>query len=108
LRDIGEVRIEIDAIDEVAPGVSDAGASATARASQLPWVAFAALVVGAIAASAVWKAVAPATTRKTPRQCEVFRITDWEGNESGAQISPDGVRFGRLPGRPRRKVPISG
>jgi serine/threonine protein kinase/Tol biopolymer transport system component len=91
LRDIGEVRIEIDAIDEVAPAVSDSDASATARASPLPWTAFAALVVGAIAASAVWKVVAPATTPEDPLANAKFsRITDWEGNESGAQISPDG------------------
>ena len=91
LRDIGDVRIEIDAIDEVLPGVSDetmaSPAPAKTRATWLPWIAFAALALGV----GVWEARRPVTTPENPLADAKFtRFTDWEGTEGGAEISPDG------------------
>ena len=91
LRDIGDVRIEIDAIDEVLPGapewaVTPPAASKT-RTRWLPWVALAALAAGV----GVWEARRPVTTEEDPLANARFtRFTDWEGTEGGAQISPDG------------------
>jgi Tol biopolymer transport system component len=91
LRDIGDVRIEIDAIGEVLPGVADvtvaSPAPAKSPASWLPWIAFAALAVGV----GVWEARRPATTQEDPfANAQFTRFTDWEGTEGGAEISPDG------------------
>ena len=91
LRDIGDVRIEIDAIDEVLPGASEVAvaspAPAKTRATWLPWVALVALAVGV----GVWEARRPMTTPKNPlANAQFTRFTDWEGTEGGAEISPDG------------------
>ena len=91
LRDIGDVRIEIDAIDEVLPGVSDVTvappAPAKTRATWLPWVALVALA----ASVGVWEARRPVTTPENPlANAQFTRFTDWEGTEGGAEISPDG------------------
>ena len=90
LRDIGDVRIEIDAIDEVL-GVSDVmvapPAPAKNRATWLPWVALVALA----ASVGVWEARRPVTTPENPlANAQFTRFTDWEGTEGGAEISPDG------------------
>jgi len=87
LRDIGDVRIEIDAIDEVLPGGSAPAASRKARTAWLPWIAVAALaaVVG------VWQIRRPGDTLDNVLANARFtRFTDWEGTEGGAAISPDG------------------
>ncbi len=91
LRDIGEVRIEMDAIDDVLPGASDG--TVTPRAPTrpvtkwLPWVALAVLAAGV----ALWEARRPAIIQETPLANARFtRFTDWEGTEGGAEISPDG------------------
>ncbi|HSC29377.1 MAG TPA: protein kinase, partial [Vicinamibacterales bacterium] len=92
LRDIGDVRIEIDTLDEVLPAGSDAGMSraAASRASWLPWIAAGALVTGV----AVWEArrlAIPATAPENPfANAEFTRVTSWDGTEGGAEISPDG------------------
>jgi Tol biopolymer transport system component len=90
LRDIGDVRLEIDAADDGLPTVSDAIAS-SARANSgttwLPWIALAALV----AAVAVWEARRSSIVQESPLANAKFsRFTDWEGTEEGAEISPDG------------------
>jgi Tol biopolymer transport system component len=89
LRDIGDVRIEIDAMDEVLSGSDAPVTSAKARAAWLPWAAsalFAALVV----ISGVW-ALRPAATTENPLANARFsRLTDWEGTEGAGEISPDG------------------
>ena len=46
LRDIGDVRIEIDAIDEVVPGAAEVLRRPGTREGWLPWAAVAALVAG--------------------------------------------------------------
>jgi Tol biopolymer transport system component len=91
LRDIGDVRIEIDAIREVLPGASDVtgvtAIPARRRAAWLPWIAFAAVTVSV----GVWAARRPPTSQENPLASATFsRFTDWEGSEGGAEISPDG------------------
>ncbi len=92
LRDMGDIRIEIDAIDEVLPGASEVTVTsptpAKTRATWLPWVAFAALAV----VVGVWAARRPETTQDDPlaNAPRFSRFTDWEGTEGGAEISPDG------------------
>src|SRR5678815_3246071 len=81
LRDIGDVRIEIDAIGEPPLDVSDVTpappASAKSR-SWLPWVALLALAASLTA----WGARRPATTLENPLASARFtRFTDWEGTE---------------------------
>ena len=89
MRDIGDVRIEIDAIGEVLPGVSEVSAAPAVetRARWLPWVAFAALAAGVV----VWELVRPMAPPEDPlANAQFMRLTDWEGSEGGAEISPDG------------------
>jgi serine/threonine protein kinase/Tol biopolymer transport system component len=90
LRDIGDVRIEIDALGEPLPGGSDVTTSPPAWAksrSWLPWVALLALAVGL----AVWGAGRPVMAPENPlADAQFTRFTDWEGTEEGAEISPDG------------------
>ncbi len=91
LRDIGDVRIEIDAIDEAMPEVSDVTSSSPAPAkTRTTWWRWVALV--ALAASvAEWNAWRPVATLENPlANAQFTRFTDWEGAEEGAEISPDG------------------
>ena len=108
LRDIGDVRIEIDAIDEVLPGVSDVTAAppapAKTRTTWLPWVALAALAAGV----GVWEARRPVTTPENPlANAQFSRFTDWEGTEEGAEISPDGKFVAFLADRDGRVRPLA-
>ena len=104
LRDIGDVRIEIDAIDEVLPGATAATRAAPARgrsrATWLPWVALVALA----AAVGAWEARRPATTAENPLANATFsRFTDWEGTEEQRRnLARRQVRG--LPRRPRGPV----
>ena len=90
LRDIGDARIEIDAIGEALPGVSDVTTSPPASAKSrhwLPWVALLVLAAGLVA----WGVRRPVTTLENPlANAQFTRFTDWEGTEEGAEISPDG------------------
>ena len=91
LRDIGDVSIELDAVDEVWAGAATGGvdvASERTRQRWLPWVALAGLAMGV----GVWEARrAPMPTAESPLTNARFsRMTDWEGTETGAEISPDG------------------
>src|SRR5207248_3026245 len=66
LRDIGDIRIEIDAIDQVVPGASEVRAaprsSVKAPTIWLPWVALAALAVSV----GVWETRRPAIVPENP------------------------------------------
>jgi serine/threonine protein kinase/Tol biopolymer transport system component len=91
LRDIGDVRIEIDTIDDAVPEVADVTvkppSSARSRATWLPWVALVALAAGV----GVWEARRTVTPLENPLANARFtRFADWEGTEGGAEISPDG------------------
>ena len=89
LRDIADVRIEIDAVEEVLPGavLTPAAAPPASRVARwLPWAALAALAV----AVGLWEAVRPVPL-ENPLPSEGFkRLTDWAGSEGYAEISPDG------------------
>ena len=91
LRDIGDVRIEMDSADDALPRVSDETMASSARAKTgttwLPWVAIAALA----AAVAVWEVRRPPIVQESPLANAQFSLfTDWAGTEAGAEISPDG------------------
>jgi Tol biopolymer transport system component len=91
LRDVGDVRMEIDAFNEVVPGTADVTIPAAVTwKTRLPWAVvagFAALAAGI----AVWDARRPAIIQETPlANAQFSRFTDWEGMEGGAEISPDG------------------
>jgi serine/threonine protein kinase/Tol biopolymer transport system component len=99
LRDVGDVRIEIDAMDEVLPGapappVVDRDGR---RTIWLPWVALAACAL-AWGAREIWGPTTAArdlsiasTTGGNPLAGATFsRFTNWEGTEEHAEISPDG------------------
>ena len=90
LRDIGDARIEIDAIGEALPWAPDPGDVSRApenRAKWLPWVAVATLAL----AVGVREARRPITAPKDPlANAQFSRFTDWEGAEGAADISPDG------------------
>jgi Tol biopolymer transport system component len=91
LRDIGDVRIEIDALDEVLPHGSEAGAIAAAsgRSSRipLPWAVAAVLAAGLV----VWQGARMTAKPEKPLANATFTpFTNWEGSEEGAEISPNG------------------
>ena len=91
LRDIGDVRLEIDSAGDALPGVSDATIASSAATKTgttvLPWLALAAT----IAALAVWEVRRPPIIRESPLANALFSpFTKWDGMEGGAEISPDG------------------
>ena len=87
LRDIGDVRIEIDAIDAWALGCQRRRGRSRVRRRWVPWLTAAALAGGVI----VWEARRVPPTPENPLANARFsRFTDWEGTEAGAEISPDG------------------
>jgi Tol biopolymer transport system component len=93
LRDIGDVRIEIDAIDEVLPGTPAVrgapAATANAWLKWLPWVALIVIAAGVIAWEA-WRGV-PLEDAGDPLANATFsRVTAWTGTGAQAEISPDG------------------
>ena len=87
LRDIGDVRIEIDAIDEELPGsLSTPPPPATRAVGWWPWIALATLAF----ATSAWLILRPVPI-ENPLPSEGFtRLTDWAGSEGFAEISPDG------------------
>ena len=89
-RDIGDVRIELDAIDEVLPGTSGStGGSAVparTRAVWLPWMALAALAV----AVGIRETTRPVAIEDPLANATITPLTYFEGSEGGAEISPDG------------------
>ena len=98
LRDIGDVRIEIDAIDEVLPGATATLVPHAADKSRTTWLPWVALVVLAVAVG-TWEARrAPASdggplwqqTFEEFRNAKFSDVTDWAGTEELAEISPDG------------------
>jgi len=95
LRDIGDARLEIDATDDTLPGAIAPPAALTGprgRAAWPPWLALATLAV----ALGTWEARRVATSPASvgldnPLANATFsRVTNWEGTEEHADISPDG------------------
>ena len=92
LRDIGDVRIEIDAINEVVPGTAEitVPAAISTWKTWLPWAAVAALAA-VVTGIGVWEARRQPIVQEAPLANARFSgFTDWEGTEGGAEISPDG------------------
>ena len=89
LRDIGDVRLELEATDPVLPGQLNEApppAAAKARPTRLPWIALAIV----LAAVSVREALRPVPFGN-PLPSQGFEIfTDWPGSEGHAEISPDG------------------
>jgi serine/threonine protein kinase/Tol biopolymer transport system component len=89
LRDIGDVRIEIDAVDEVLPGAVAPllpDARSTRGIAWLPWAGLALLAVTV----GTWEARRPTTAENPLDNAAFSRVTNWEGTEEQAEISPDG------------------
>ena len=90
LRDIGDVRLEIDAMDEVLPGAAATAAAPPRAMSAAAWLAWIALVLIA-AAVGVREAFRPAPAVENPLAGAIFsRVTNWPGSEEQAELSPDG------------------
>jgi Tol biopolymer transport system component len=89
LRDIADVRIEIDAVEEVLPGSVSTPAAAPAGsrvARWLPWAALAALAMAIV----LFEALRPAPVENALPSEGFQPLTDWAGSEGHAEISPDG------------------
>ncbi len=87
LKDFADVRLELDSIDDALPGVSTGAPPARARVAWLPSVAAAMLALGV----GTWAAGCPATPEIHPLAGATFsRLTNWQGTEEHAEISPDG------------------
>ena len=92
LRDVGDVRIEIDAIKEVVPGTADVTipAAVSTWKTRLPWAVVAGLAA-VVAGIGVWEARRQPIVQEAPLANARFSLfTGWEGTEGGAEISPDG------------------
>ena len=91
LRDIGDARIEIDAIGEALPDAPDpapTSARAAPRGSKwLPWVAVVALATALVAMQA---RRSPTPFENPLADARVSLFTPWDGTEGLAEISPDG------------------
>ena len=88
LRDIGDVWLEIEATGGMLPEAPQGPTARTAprRRAWLPWVALAALAT----AVAIREGVRDAPPNDPAAGARFTAITDWEGTEAAADISPDG------------------
>ena len=89
LRDIGEVGVEIDAIGEVPLGPSDG------PVAPRPWrtaLGVGAVVLSLLAVVASWltRSAAPPPIENLLANARFTPVTNWEGSEQDAAISPDG------------------
>jgi Tol biopolymer transport system component len=89
-RDVGDITIEIDAIDQGLPSASErrmASVPLKNRARWWPWVAIALIATGV----GVLEVRRSTTIVENPlADAQMIRFTNWEGTEEGAVISPDG------------------
>ena len=88
LRDIGDARVEIDAAGEILPGGenTDVEPPAPRRRAWLVWTVLAALAT----VVAIWEGVRDAPLNDPFAGARFTPITNWEGTEAAADISPDG------------------
>jgi serine/threonine protein kinase/Tol biopolymer transport system component len=83
LRDIGDLRIEIDALDDAVEAIREPPPAT--RAIWLPWLALATV----IAAVGLW--ILRPLPIENPLPSDGFKLlTDWPGSEGHGEISPDG------------------
>ena len=92
-RDIGDVRMDLDAIDDRLPGATPSSATVAAPAGKrfaVPWL----LAIVAIPVAVLVGFLAgrrPLEQMENPLATATFTpLTNWEGTEEGAEISPDG------------------
>jgi serine/threonine protein kinase/Tol biopolymer transport system component len=91
IRDIGDVRLEIDAVDEVLPAVVTATSTVRRRSSALSWLPYLGMAALATAFGLVeWRRPAIQDNPLDPSVSTIRKLTDWEGSEGAAAISPDG------------------
>ena len=87
LRDAGDIRIELDAIDDLSATVAETSRERTRSwVVWLPWFA----VVAFAAGIGIREVTRPAPQPDPLANLEFKRFTDWDGTEEGAEISPDG------------------
>jgi Tol biopolymer transport system component len=88
LRDVGDARIELDVAGEILPGGPDTDVERPTprRSASLVWVALAALVT----AVTIREGMRDAAQNDPAAGARFTPITDWEGTEAAADISPDG------------------
>ena len=88
LRDIGDARIDLERGGEIASGSTPSTESMARRARLLPWAAAAALALAAIVIAQAWRARGDGAS---PLANATFTpLTNWDGSEEGAEISPNG------------------
>jgi Tol biopolymer transport system component len=92
LRDIGDARIELRDLEHDRPTLSEPVATATIRTSRLTtWLRWAALVAALAAGLGAWGLRRPVAEFDHPlANARFVPVTNWEGAEEGAEISPDG------------------
>jgi Tol biopolymer transport system component len=92
LRDIGDVRIEIDAIGDVLPGPSDTPVAARRRwrSALGAAVVVLGLLVAVGATWLTWAALAPPSIETRLARARFVPFTNFEGSELDAAISHDG------------------
>jgi len=92
IRDIGDVRMDLDAIDDRLPGAAAAatlGAAAGKRLAVLSLLAIVAIPVAVLVGFLAGRR--PVEPMENPLANATFTpLTNWEGTEEGAEISPDG------------------
>jgi Tol biopolymer transport system component len=88
LRDIGDVWLEIDAAGELLSGAAEGTANRAAprRRAWMPW----AVLVALATAVAIREGVRSAPQNDPAAGARFTPVTDWEGTEAAADISPDG------------------
>jgi Tol biopolymer transport system component len=89
LRDIGDVRFELDGLDDDLPAPSPAAQTTVTRAPRRAWLPWMALVVLA-AAVVVWEFARSQRSDAPLAGARFTRLTNWDGTEEAAEISPDG------------------
>ena len=95
LRDIGDVRIEIDAIDEVLPGRGrdEAPAPVTSRTTWVPWVVAGALGLGLAGMVAGTSGAAPPGVTRFPLTLPAGQLLDGSGGAHMVALSPNGTQM---------------
>jgi Tol biopolymer transport system component len=88
LRDVGDARIEIDAMQGAVAEIAEITlAPARTYKKWLPWVAVVAIAAGFVA----WELGRSPLALENPLTNATFsRLTNWDGTEGDAEISPDG------------------
>ena len=88
LRDIGDARPDLEGSGEIQLSPAQRAGSNARGFGWLRWAAAAALVLATVVA---WQAWRNETTATSPLANATFTpFTNWEGNEEGAEISPNG------------------